>query len=187
MATWLTQDDVNNYGHDLIDVTQRAALHAVAPELQEIKQQNAVLQQQLAREARRNLDAAVERALPSFRETDRDPRWHRFLLEIDPYTGQVRQQLLNAAIARSDATAVIAFFKGFMREVAIQPSSAHSERTRTASSNRPTYTHSQIGQLYAAHRKGAYAGREAEWARIEADIFRAQREGRVVGAPYLTK
>jgi hypothetical protein len=29
--------------------------------------------------------------------------------------------------------------------------------------------------------QGAYNGREAEWARLEADIFRAQREGRVTG------
>jgi hypothetical protein len=43
-----------------------------------------------------------------------------------------------------------------------------------------------IGRLYELHRKGAYAGREAEWARIENDIFVAQREGRVQGV-YLTK
>jgi hypothetical protein len=40
--------------------------------------------------------------------------------------------------------------------------------------------HAQIGER---HRKGAYAGREAEWARQEADIFAAQREGRVQGTP----
>jgi hypothetical protein len=33
----------------------------------------------------------------------------------------------------------------------------------------------------AAHRQGAYAGREIEWVRQEIDIFRAQREGRVLG------
>ena len=54
-------------------------------------------------------------------------------------------------------------------------------------SGKPVYTHAQIAELYARHRKDAYAGREAEWNRIEADIFAAQREGRVQGAPYLTK
>ena len=58
-----------------------------------------------------------------------------------------------------------------MRETGAQPASAHSERARTAPSNSPTYTHAQIGQLYEQHRKGAFAGREAEWNRIEADIF----------------
>ena len=188
MANYLTSDDIQNYGSDLIDLTQRSALHAVAPHLQEIQQQNAELQRQLAREARRNLDAAVERAIPNYREVDRDPRWHHWLLEIDPLTGLRRQQILNDAIQSTDAGRVAAFFKGFMREAGnIQPASAHAERARTTSSNRPTYTHEQIGQLYSAHRRGEFAGREAEWARIEADFFRAQREGRVVGMPYLTK
>ena len=54
------------------------------------------------------------------------------------------------------------------------------------SSGKPVYTRDQIQQLYSAHRQGAYAGRESEWNRIEADIFAAQREGRVQGV-YLTK
>ena len=57
----------------------------------------------------------------------------------------------------------------------------------SGNAGQPIYTRETIGQLYEAHRKGAYAGREAEWARIEADIFAAQREGRVQGVPYLTK
>ena len=33
MSNYLTQDDVDNYGPELIDVTQRAALQAVTPHL----------------------------------------------------------------------------------------------------------------------------------------------------------
>jgi hypothetical protein len=33
------------------------------------------------------------------------------------------------------------------------------------------HTRDEIKQLYEAHRKGAYAGREAEWARQDADII----------------
>jgi hypothetical protein len=44
--------------------------------------------------------------------------------------------------------------------------------------DKPTYTRAQVKQLYEQHRKGAYVGREAEWARLEADFFTAQREGR---------
>jgi hypothetical protein len=39
--------------------------------------------------------------------------------------------------------------------------------------NAPRYTRDQIKQLYEMHRRGAYLGREAEWAR--------RREGRVIG------
>jgi hypothetical protein len=39
--------------------------------------------------------------------------------------------------------------------------------------------------LYEQHRKGLLTGEV--WARQEADIFSAQREGRVLDHPYLTK
>ena len=97
--SYLTEQDVQNYGNELIDVTQRAALQAVAPQLQEIEQQNAELQRRLAKEARRRLDQAVEMAVPNYREIDRDPRWHRWLLGVDVLSGRVRQQLLNEAIS----------------------------------------------------------------------------------------
>ena len=52
MATYLTQEDVQDYGPELVDFSQRAAVHAVGPYLQEIEQQNAALRQHLAQEVR---------------------------------------------------------------------------------------------------------------------------------------
>jgi hypothetical protein len=43
------------------------------------------------------------------------------------------------------------------------------------------YTRTQIAQLYEAHRRGDYAGKEMQWRRQEADIIAAGREGRVLG------
>jgi hypothetical protein len=34
---------------------------------------------------------------------------------------------------------------------------------------------------------GAYIGREAEWARIEQEIIAGGREGRILGANFVTK
>jgi hypothetical protein len=179
MTNYLTQNDIENYGSDLVDFAQRAAAHAVAPHLQN-------LEQRLARESRHRLDAQVAAAVPNFREIDQNPYWHRYLLEFDPLSGVVRQKLLNDAVASGDANRVIAFFRGFQQEAG-QTASSPSHRSRnTAAPSKPIYTRDQIGRLYEAHRKGAYAGREAEWNRIENDIFAAQREGRVQGI-FLTK
>jgi hypothetical protein len=49
-------------------------------------------------------------------------------------------------------------------------------------SGKAIYTRPQISGLYAAHRKGAFAGREAEWAQLEADFIRAANEWRIIGA-----
>jgi len=205
--SYLTEQDVQNYGTDLVDFTRRAAADALAPTLQQIEQQNADLQRRLAQEARRNLDQRVELAVPNFREVDRDPRWHRWLLGVDVLSGRVRQTFLNEAIAAADAPRVISFFRGFLqeeqatghlepaphsqqaappREPAVNLSSlAAPGRARPASGgdaslppDKPIYSRAQVKQLYEQHRKGAYIGREAEWARLEADMFVAQREGR---------
>jgi hypothetical protein len=203
--SYVTEKDVQDYGTDLVDFTQRAAVQAVAPHLQALEQQNVELQRRLADEARARLDMRVEAAVPNFREIDRDPRWLQWLLGIDLLSGRVRQTLLNEAIASANAPRVISFFNGFRQEEA---ATGHSEpapssrtlrepaidlgslaapgRARPATggdasmpSDRPTYTRAQIAQLYSAHRKGAYVGREAEWARQEADIIAAGAERRV--------
>jgi hypothetical protein len=188
MVAWLTEQDRQNYGDELLDVSQRAALHAVAPELQNLKQANVEPQRQVAREARRNLDLAVERALPDYRERDKDPNWHRWLLGIDALSGEVRQRLLNAAVQRGDTTAVLAFFKSYEREAgSTQQAPAASTRARSAPSGKPVYTRAQIAACYEQRRRGLWAGREAEWQRLEADFCAASGEGRVQGPDYLTK
>jgi hypothetical protein len=191
MPNYLTRDDANHFGHDLLDVTQRAALQAVSPYLQQLEQSNNDLRRQLSKEARHRMDQQVEAAVPNFREIDRDPRWHRWLLERDVLAGRQRQTLLNDAIARGSASRAIEFFRRFQQEQGASAYTGSYTQTaptfsRRSSSSGPTYTRDQIKQLYELHRKGEFAGREAEWNRIEADIFRAQREGRVAGV-YLTK
>ena len=49
------------------------------------------------------------------------------------------------------------------------------------------YTRAQIARLYDQHRRGAYAGREAEWARQAADIIAAGQEGRIQSPDFITK
>ena len=117
-------------------------------------------------------------AAPNWREINRNPRWLQWLQEIDSLSGRTRQQLLNDATAAGDAPRVIAFFRGFQQEVGQAPG-----RARPARPEKPIYTRAQIAQLYSAHRKGAYVGREAEWARQDADIIDFRRdEGRALPA-----
>jgi hypothetical protein len=211
---YITDQDVANYGSELINLTQRAAAQVVAPQLQRIEEENARLREQLAREARRGLDQQVELAVPNYREIDRNPRWHDWLVGIDVFSGRVRQQLLNEAIASANAPRVISFFRGFLQE---EVATGHSEpapfshqaapprepaiplsslaapgRARPASggetsmpSQKPIYTIAEIRAkskaLYEARRRGAYVGREAQFAREEAELYVAQQEGRVKG------
>jgi hypothetical protein len=181
MANYLTQNDVYNYGTDLIDFTQRAAAQAFAPHLQALDQQNAELRRQVAEQTRKAMHQQVEAAVPNWREIDSDPRWHEWLSQTDPFTGAVRQQVLDDAIAAGSAPRVIAFFHGFQGGGGEGRSgTGGTRRARTASGQQQVYTRAQIKQLGELHRKGKLQG--AEWDRIERDIIDAAREGRVVGA-----
>jgi hypothetical protein len=142
----------------------------------------------VAIEAQHRLDQQVAAAIPNFREIDNDPNWHRFLLTTDALSGRVRQQLLNDAIANSDANRVVAFFRQFLGEEAASGQAGHAAsaapgRARPAApAPAPSgriYSREEIAKLYAQKMRGAYRDREAEWARQEVDIIRAGREGRI--------
>ena len=95
--------------------------------------------------------------------------------------------LLNDAVACGDASRIAAFFRNFQQEAGNPTSSALPNRARTASSgNKPTlarrsrHSTSNIARAYVPAEKPSGTG-------MEADIFAAQREGRVQGPDYLTK
>jgi hypothetical protein len=183
---YLTSDDYQNYGSDLVSFAQRAAIQATAPHLDALQQQNAALEYELARERRHRLDAQVAEAVPNYQQIDNDPAWHRWLLGLDPLNGCVRQEILNDAIAQADAGRVRAFFESFQREAQGADRGPARRGGRSPSSHgAPTYTREQIRALYEQHRKGTLTG--AAWEAQERDIFAAQHEGRVLGHPYLTK
>jgi hypothetical protein len=91
------------------------------------------------------------------REVDRDPRWHRFLLKTDPYTGQPRQaSLLNIAIAHGSANRVVALFRGFLQGDqggGARPSSARGHMA----SGRQIYRRDDVKRLYRLHQQGGFA------------------------------
>ena len=125
------------------------------------------------------LDQEVAAAVPNYEEIDRDPRWHQWLLGIDPLNGRMRQELLNAAIAARNAWRVAAFFNGFLGLHAVDGGRAPGRRGPAQIDANKSYTRSQIKALYEQHRKGTLVG--DRWDQIERDIIRAGAEGRVIG------
>ena len=179
MTNYLTAEDTLNYGPELIDVSQRAALEAVGPHLQQ-------LNQRLAVKSRRRLDAAVAAAVPNYQAIDRNPAWHRWLRGVDTLSGKIRQTLLNDAIASGSDQRIVAFFRSFERE---HPTGAQTpaafqraettrptpfSRSQSSPSGKQVYTREMIGQLYERRRKGEFT--DSAWPKIEQDIFNAQHE-----------
>ena len=203
----VTDEDVKTYGPELIDVVQRAAREAVAPDLQAIQNQTRQVNQRVAQTAQQGVYTALAEAVPNWNEINNTPEFKRWCSLPDIYSGELRGKLLNAALQGANAPRVIAFFKGFLAEgVATGNAPApHAEpvtprvaavpletlvapgRANPATGNtqvpgdKPVFTRAQIAGFYANVRKGVYAGRDADKASDEALIFAAQREGRVRG------
>lgn len=204
----ITPEDEQNYGNDLIDLARRAGREAVAGELDEVKQANQRLQQQVQRDAQGRVLEALTQAVPNWREINRDPRFISWLRLPDIYSGVIRKQLLDDAFRAASVPRVVSFFKGFVSDEALtgnidpspqteQPPAPRTpavplERlaapgrarpaggeTPTSSLDKPIFSKNQIKDFYARVRAGHYVGRDADKQRDEAAIFAAQAEGRI--------
>jgi hypothetical protein len=177
---YLTQEDVQNFGPELIDFSQRAAVHAVAPHLQHLEEQNAELRNRLARTAKRMIDQALDQAIPNWQEINNDPRFHQWLRESDPYSRVARQRLLNEAVEREDANRVIRFFQGFISELtgAAPLGPSRDGQPRPAATGQRIYTRPQITKMADLRRKGKID--DQAWARWENELCLASKEGRIL-------
>jgi hypothetical protein len=154
-------------------------------------------------DSHQKLMATLDSQLPNWRETNTNQQFLDWLSLPDPYSGAIRRDMLKAAYAQGNAPRVLAFFNGFLAEeaavdpVAIVPDPkativekvplekfAAPGRAKTAASNsapaeKPIFTRAQIATFYADIAQGKYRGRDELKNKAEAEIFSAQREGRI--------
>jgi hypothetical protein len=204
--TFLTPEDEQNYGRDLIDFTQRAAQQAITPKLSALEQENERLRQMVAQQSHSTMTSFLDSQVPGWRQVYADPRFTQWLNLPDIYSGVLRKQMLTEAANTGNAARVAAFYRGFIQEEAAtgQIESAPQQstapvrqaaialesiatpgRARPAAGtpapagNGPVFTRAQVDRFYADVRRGAYNGREQQKMADEALIIAAGREGRV--------
>lgn len=206
----ITDKDMEEYG-DSIDVMRRVteeSLSARDSRIAELEQmvrqmQTSVLPrvEQVAHKqavsAEQMFWAELSTAVPDWKETNANPDFQSWLLEVDPLTGMSRQTYLEDAQRNLDARRVVNFFTAWQSkggQSVAQPSrnAAASELDKQVApgkgrssgapsgNNAKTYTSEDIRKFFDDVRKGTYRGREAERDRIERDIFAAQQENRIV-------
>jgi hypothetical protein len=209
----ITDDEEREYGSEFLDVVGRQARDAFNPEVAAIKKQMDSLQSRLngvtgvvSADARTRMFTALDERIPAWRVTNDDPNFLSWLQLPDPYSGAIRQGLLNAAFERNDGSRVLAFFNGFLAEEAAvdpapsvpdlaasdplpapkvpladlaAPGRAKTPAGGTPPVEKPIISRAQIAQFYADVNSGKYRGRDAEKNENEQIIFSAQAEGRL--------
>jgi hypothetical protein len=205
----VTEQDVKEYGPEMLNAVQRAAIDAVAPLLTRVDQQVQKTNQELANNKVASVYDQLASQVPNWDEINNNPRFKIWCGLRDVYSGAVRGSLLQDALRQGNSSRVIAFFNGFLAEeratghlpspqsepvtqpriaaVSLEslaaPGRAHpaAGADMPTTTDKPIYTCAQISRFYDRVRKGQYVGREGDKARDEAAIFAAQREGRVRG------
>ena len=140
----------------------------------------------LALEQRRNLERALDREVPDWRQINKDPQWIGWLSGTHLYSDRARQFHLDDAVASGNVHRVAAFFRDFqqMKAATTRPAPPPQQwGYRASPRDRPVYSRADINAASRAYMKGAYRGREAEYEALQADIIRAAREGRISDAP----
>jgi hypothetical protein len=205
----VSEQDVLDYGEDLIDLIQRVAKSEVTsveatlkPELETIKGQ---VQQTTKKQATDSVYAVLNREVQDWRDINRSEDFLEWLQQSDPYAGGVRGDILNDAFKKGDAERVAAFFKGFVAEKQTVTPAPNQESARegrkpqvnleqlagpsngTGSAAQPATTQRQpeiwnradISRFYNDVASGKYAKNPERKAQIESLIASAMEEGRI--------
>lgn len=157
------------------------------------------------RNARSDMLAQLDAKMPEWRQVNDLAEFKAWLALQDPYFGVIRHSELLKAFEQNDTPRVLNFFKGFVSELAVTtpaegspdptpaapqpvkpglealaaPGRARTPAQTNAPAEKQIITTADINAFYAAKARGAYNGREAEFAALEQELFKAQREGRV--------
>jgi hypothetical protein len=179
MPQLLTAQDEENYGPELLDMSKRAALEALSPELNALRQENRQLRGMATRVQYAEIERSLNQQIPNWRQVYQNPEFSSWLSQPDEYSGTTRSQLMRNAVSNGDSARVIAFYRGFQQEAGSHVPAG--QRSRQPATGGPRiYTRPQIANLYERRRKGEFT--DAQWFPIEADVVKAAGEGRVVGA-----
>lgn len=186
---------------ELAAVAQRiATIEATLSQMQTqvVPQVRAVAQRQQV-SAEQQFWADLSAGVPNYKQVNDNADFQTWLLDADPLTGITRQTYLEDAQRALDARRVVSIFRTWLEstgqaavahstgstptaelEKQVSPGRSRSTGTPTTTNQAKTYSPQDIQKFFNDVRAGKYKGRDQERARIERDIFAAQRENRIV-------
>jgi hypothetical protein len=189
----LTPEEREQYGEEFINVMAKVAKANAAPVAQvdpNLNQRLDRIESQVAETAEEGFFRKLGAQAANWETLNTDPGFLGWLADVDDFTGRTRQQLFNDAYNHLDVARVAKFFNAYGGnqshvERANERPSLEQQVTPRPNGAAPAppqgkkiWTAGEIAKFYDNMRRGVFRD-AADAARIEADIFAAQREGRV--------
>lgn len=137
----LTQEEIDQFGPDLIDIIRRVAKEETGvvldKNLKQVKEKVDDADDGVSESDRRQMLADLADAVPGWEKQNEDEDFLAWLDQNDPMSGRVRMEMLAEAYKKCDAPRLIAIFKGFQKENAVvTPDDEPSDET-PAESKKP--------------------------------------------------
>jgi len=184
----ISNQDVENFGQDLIDASQRWADARYQPIIYDLQQRLAQVEQGNQQLSQYSVTQGVEQQLnqllgPNWQQINRDPNFVNWLAQIDPFSGRTRQAMINEAYGAGDANRTALFFQAYQREhTAVTPAPAGRLEGHTVANN-PAATQPLMdlvvpGRAQSAPLEAPGAPSKRMWTRDEiAAFYNAKRRG----------
>ena len=190
-----TDEDRATFGDDFVKLVERGVEARTQEYRKEIASLKAQLEQMGGQVKTMNQSVEVSRhaafladmdtMVPGWRTQNADQGFLDWLSQVDPVSGYVRNEILQAASAAHDSVRVAEIFKAYpganqtktrkpTLAQQVSPAKGHS----SAPKGKRVFTQAEIGQFYDAWRRGMYT--EAQGKAIEQEIEQAIAEGRIV-------
>lgn len=123
----LTDKDKDEFGEDFLDASARAAEERLGPYIRKLEDQVRQLggsvqnvAATMAQNAQQAMYSYLNDQLPNWREINRDPNFLAWTNLQDPYSGDIRINMLRDAYQKSDGQRVLRFFQGFLKDEAVE-------------------------------------------------------------------
>lgn len=205
----VTDKDADAFGADLIDLIRRAAREESAEEkarlqaeIEELRAKLPTLETKVdsvataqTENSRDRYYAGLSGKVADYLEINASQAFLDWLAVTDPFTGAVRNDLLQDAFAKFDVTRTAAIFDAFKAtqtpppptpppepknelEAQVSPGTSKSQTT-TPVEGKKIWTSTEVQDFFNSVTRGEFKGREKDAERIDAEIDLAFAENRV--------
>lgn len=195
----VTDEDVENFGEDMVDFQRRVAQEVSAKYEAQIEMLQSELQD-LKGETKRQVaettfSSELHRLVPDFDEINADPKWIAWLDAEDPILRAPRRTVAQSAFESGDAEGVAYYVKMFREQNNVEPPKGDAPKkelerqiqpnrtasTKLTSTANKTYTNADITAMFKKAALLSSAGKIDAAKKLEAEIDSAYAQGRVVG------
>ena len=128
----LTEQEINDYGPEFVDVMRRVAAETAGPLNEEINRLRAAMghvQQETGNAFLNRMNTSIGAVIPNWADLNKDPRFIQWSQLPDVFSGAIRKSLMQDAWNSGDPHRVAAFFQSFLaEEAATNPQAGNGQR-----------------------------------------------------------